>query len=357
MDSKLQFTLSAEAWSFQEAIDYYSELLCDLYSFDCYDVDQLIQDLDSSDDDYAGCYSRMLKRFKTLRFVGCNIPFVFVNGVPGGGKTKYVKDNVPTSGTNVIVPFRGLRDDYRSSGFTALTQYAAVSALKKGANTLVFDEFTCICKHVFLACITIVEPKSLVIVGDVNQCWLRSGEGESLEDLLSVYSPTMVLNSCYRCPCPDVKLLSKLCDYDIKPAKCQSACSCSSYEFVQLSHDDSFDLRGVPLCFSHSAQRRLESMGVVANTVRTYMGRQADEVSLFVFDDPADFRVISSRALRIVALSRHSNKLFLYSDLPEADVIGLLGNARDEMDKQDLVTDQQCEDFIEKFYRELQFDR
>ncbi|WBW64326.1 p40 [Phellodendron-associated higre-like virus] len=356
MDKRAVFSVSADSWSVQEGLSCYSDLLSDLYDFDDVDsIDHLVSCLESESDAYAGCYARMIKRMNTLKFVGCNIPMVFVNGVPGGGKTKFVKDHVSSSESVVVVPFKGLRDDYRAAGYTALTQYSAVSALRRGPDTLVFDEFTCICKHVFLSCITIVEPKLLVVVGDVNQCWLRDGEGESLETLLSVYSPSLVLNDCYRCPCPDVRLLGKLCDYDIRPAKCssESDCSCVSYQFVQLSDDADFETDGVSLCFSRSAQKHLESLGVSAATVRSYMGKQSDKICLFVLDNGDDFRVIKSRALRIVGLSRHVSRLYIYSNLSEADVMGLLGNASDEMHRLDLVTDEECEDFIQKFYQNL----
>lgn len=356
MDKRSEFSVSADSWSVQEGISYYSTLLSKTYGFeDVGGVDDLISRLESESDAYASCYARMVRRMKLLKFVGCNIPMVFVNGVPGGGKTKFVKDHVGSSESVVVVPFKGLRDDYRAAGYTAMTQYVAVAALKRGPSTLVFDEFTCICKHVLLSCIAVVEPKLLVVVGDVNQCWLREGEGESLETLLSCYTPSLVLNDCYRCPCPDVRLLGKLCDYDIRPAKCasQSGCKCEPYQYVQLSNDADFEVDGICLCFSKSAQRHLESMGIVATTVRSYMGKQSDKICLFVLDDGDDFRVVSSRALRIVGLSRHVSKLYIMSNMPEADVMGLLGNARDEMDRQDLVTDAECEDFIQKFYRNL----
>nr|WKR38946.1 p39 BM1 [Hibiscus green spot virus 2] len=307
----------------------------------------------SDDDVYADTTREYSAALDSTEFVDYNFQIFLLNGVPGGGKTKFVYENVEVKNSCVVVPFKALKDEYRKRGYRSFTQFRALPSVRS-ADILVIDEYTCVCYSVLVSLVYKLRPATVALIGDFNQCWIRDGEGFSMEPFVSTLVVNKYLSVCYRCPCPDVEFVRNYLDLDITPGKCGSTCSCTGFNVETLVEGMTFDYRGeVALVFSGASKSYLESIGVSAVTVRSFMGKQADTVALFILKDH-DIRLLGVSSLKLVAFTRHVSKLVVYSDMSHDDVVALIEGATESGEVVDQDNFQPAyEDSLEHYFDRL----
>lgn len=288
-------------------------------------TDQQVKDfktvLIDNDNDPPGLKSVKERAAKCMPTTGFThkVNIFNISAGPGCGKS-YLIRKLATEADLVLAPFTKLKPDYE--GITAdngdtinlnfKTNHRAMETT--GAKNIFVDEWTSL-PYEFLACVAYRNcAENIYLVGDEKQTKVQEPtEGMFIGnyiDLTKASRHTLLVN--FRNPKDTVAMLNRIYGYEMKAfSKIER-----SIEVVDIA-----ELPKVPkatkMCFSKASSVAFTETDT--NTVRKNQGGTCKVAILHI--NSLDNKLLSIEDLQIVALSRHTEKLYIVTDkCPEAEV-------------------------------------
>lgn len=249
---------------------------------------------------------------------------IFLDGGPGTGKTTfYLKKYVCSSIDAVITPTSELAVEVRNKleGATynpmVRTLHAALSAMKgKTFGTVVIDECHLLPWTYIIAVCSICDFDRLILSGDPKQIgfidfeksYITTSDELRLSNWMRHFR-VQRLRKCWRCPKDVVAWLNEHHGYQLE------AMSPVTSSLEILPDLEKMDYTGKKcLAFTQYAKKAIsERYGSAVNTVHEVQGKTFNSVVLNLTTDALPL-VNSSAAHMIVAVTRHTDKIFVIPD-------------------------------------------
>nr|UUG74030.1 MAG: hypothetical protein [Hubei Beny-like virus 1] len=236
----------------------------------------------------------------------------YIKGGPGCGKSHVIRA-LATQSDLILAPFTKLKPDYESvkadgETYDLLFKTTHRAMETTGCKRIFVDEFTSM-PYEFLACVAYNNgAEEIILVGDDKQTKVQEpDEGMYIGNhvnLSSVCTHTLLVN--FRNPKDTVALLNKLYGYEME------ANSNVSHSMHVVSGSQLPEGLGPhkKMAFTHASASI--NTGDEKMTVRSNQGGTTKTAVLYVSN--MDGNILGSSELQIVAISRHTDKLYIVSD-------------------------------------------
>lgn len=233
---------------------------------------------------------------------------VFLGG-PGVGKTRFAAQHRANADTLVVSPY-DLSQAYKSSPAKFMTQHKALT------NTTIFskvivDEFQSMDLDLLSIILERTKPSVLELHGDPKQPNIleNQGEGKSIVNHVLNKKKFTTHEYClsYRCTLSSISILNNVYGYQLVT----NSNTVDDIEFVPFNPQWFERNPSVPV-ISFNADTVASLLGTVPNpkfSVRAATGSTHKNLALVLTNDDANLMNVDS--LAIVAISRHTHKLFI----------------------------------------------
>lgn len=233
---------------------------------------------------------------------------VFLGG-PGVGKTRFAASHRATADTLVVSPY-DLSNAYKGSPAKFMTQHKAVTNSTVYKKVIV-DEFQSMDLDLLTVILDKAKPSVLELHGDPRQPNIleNQGEGKSIVNhvLAKKSFTTHEYRLSYRCTLSSVLILNNIFNYDIVT----NSSTIDDIEFVPFD-STWFERNPTIPAISFNASTVAALLGTTPNpkfSVRSATGSTHKNLALVLTNDDANLMNVDS--LAIVAISRHTHKLYV----------------------------------------------
>nr|QJI53774.1 MAG: replicase [Hepeviridae sp.] len=223
-------------------------------------------------------------------------------GPPGCGKTRYIRDNYPDA--IVIVPAKKLKNDYEENDLKVYTQH---TGLRTEGELAIIDE-------AFQFDHGLIDEyrhryDRIILVGDPHQIPKIDFDNTGIDECtlkINDFPTTQMSRKTYRCPKDVTQIFKKIYEWDTENKIEKSL-------FVKRIDEYKYEPELVTMTYTQETKQHLTNQGVNALTIHEAQGMTYKKANLYL--PSRDWGIYAkSRGHVLVSLTRHTQKLVIYTD-------------------------------------------